>query len=411
MRNSLNFLKTNLRWLGVGFLLTFASAFGQTWFISLFAGDIKAVHGLSDGAWGSLYTVATLASAALMFWRGSLADTVPLSRLAPAMTLVFAAAALTMATAQSLWVLGLTLFLLRFCGQGMFTHMAMTAMGRWFQATRGRAVALANLGHPASEVVIPLLTVFLIAAIGWRAAWFGVALVLALVVAPLLWTSLRHDRTPHGMAHSDSMTGLQTRHWTRADALRHWLFPALLPVLLTPGFIGTVVFFHQVHIAGVKGWSLAQMAPGYSAFATATVASSFLAGWAADRFGAHRLLPVLLVPMGLGVALIGPADNVALWYVALGVIGMTQGTASALWGVLFPAVYGTRHLGAIRSLGTTIMVFSTAIGPGITGVLIDAGVDFPAQTLAMGLWCLTLAAGCIWVARRLDRELARRALQ
>lgn len=411
MQTFARFLTSNLRWLGVGVLLTFASAFGQTWFISLFAGEIKAVHGLSDGAWGSLYTVATLASAALMFWRGSLADTVPLSRLAPAMTLLFAMAALLMATGQSLWLLGITLFLLRFCGQGMFTHLAMTAMGRWFQATRGRAVAIANLGHPASEVVIPLLTVVLIAAIGWRAAWFGVAMVLALVVAPVLWASLRHDRTPHGMAHADSMTGLQNRHWTRAHALRHWLFPALVPVLLTPGFIGTVVFFHQVHIAEVKGWTLAQMAPGYSAFAAVTVAASFLSGWAADRFGPHRLLPLLLVPMGLGVALIGPADNVVMWYVALAVIGLTQGMASTLWGGLFPVVYGTRHLGAIRSLGTTIMVFSTAIGPGITGVLIDAGIDFPTQTWAMGLWCLTLAAGCVWVARRLSAELAQGALQ
>lgn len=410
MRNLLHFLTTNRRWLGVGFLLTFASAFGQTWFISLFAGDIKAVHGLSDGAWGSLYTVATLASAALMFWRGSLADTVPLSRLAPLMTLLFAGAALAMATGQSLWLLGLTVFLLRFCGQGMFTHMAMTAMGRWFDATRGRAVAIANLGHPASEVVIPLLAVALIAGLGWRPTWGIVAVVLAIGIAPLLWVSLRHDRTPAGMAHADSMSGLGARHWNRTDALRHWLFPALLPVLLTPGFIGTVVFFHQVHIAEVKGWTLAQMAPGYSAFATATVASSFIAGWAADRFGAHRLLPVLLVPMGLGVALIGPAENVALWYVALGVIGITQGTASTLWGGLFPAVYGTRHLGAIRSLGTTIIVFSTAIGPGITGVLIDAGVDFPTQTLAMGLWCLGLAVGCAWIARRLDRELTQGAL-
>jgi len=369
-----------------------------------------AVHGLSDGAWGSLYTVATLASAALMFWRGSLADIVPLSRLAPAMTLVFALAAVLMATAQSVWLLGLTLFLLRFCGQGMLIHMAMTAMGRWFEATRGRAVAFANLGHPASEVVIPLLTVLLIASIGWRTTWLGVALVLALVVAPVLWTSLRHERTPQGMAHSDSMTGLGARHWNRTDALRHWFFPALVPVLLTPGFIGTVVFFHQVHIAEVKGWTLAQMAPGYSAFASLTVAASFLSGWAADRFGPHRLLPLLLVPMGVGVALIGPAENVVMWYVALAIVGLTQGMASTLWGGLFPAVYGTRHLGAIRSLGTTIIVLSTAIGPGITGMLIDAGIDFPAQTLAMGLWCLTLAAGSIWMARRLNSELAQGAL-
>ena len=93
------------------------------------------------------------------------------------------------------------------------------------------------------------------------------------------------------------------------------------------------------------------------------------------------------------------------------VIGITQGTASTLWGGLFPAVYGTRHLGAIRSLGTTIMVFSTAIGPGLTGVLIDAGINFPTQTLAMGLWCLTLAAGCVWVARRLSAELGQGAPQ
>jgi MFS family permease len=406
MQDSLHFMKANLRWLGVGFLLTFASAFGQTWFISLFAGEIQLTYGLSDGAWGSLYTVATLASAALMFWRGSLADTVPLSRLAPIMALIFATAAMAMATAQSIWMLGITLFLLRFCGQGMFTHMAMTAMGRWFDATRGRAVALANLGHPASEIVIPLLVVILIAGIGWRYTWGLVALLLVLGVGPLLWAALRHDRTPRGMSHADSMTGLNARHWNRADALRHWFLPALLPVLLTPGFIGTVVFFHQVHVSNVKGWSLATMAPGYAAFATATVASSFLAGWAADRFGAHRLLPVLLLPMGVGVALIGPAEQVGMWYMALGVIGITQGTASALWGVLFPAVYGTRHLGAIRSLATTIIVFSTAIGPGITGMLIDAGIDFPAQSLAMGAWCLALAVACFWIQQRLNRELA-----
>lgn len=133
----IRFLRDNVRWLGAGLLLTFASAFGQTWFISLFAVFIKERHGLTDGSWGSLYTAATLASAALMFWRGGMADSVPLSRLAPGVALVFAAAALGMAWAPSVLVLGVVLFLLRFCGQGMFSHIAMTAMGRWFDAKRG----------------------------------------------------------------------------------------------------------------------------------------------------------------------------------------------------------------------------------------------------------------------------------
>ncbi|MFN3525959.1 MAG: MFS transporter [Paracoccus sp. (in: a-proteobacteria)] len=401
----LQFLRLNARWLSAGFLLTFTSAFGQTWFISLFAEFIKDRHGLTDGSWGGIYTAATLSAAALMFWRGSLADTVPLSRLAPAVTLLFAAGALGLAFAPSILALGIALFVLRFCGQGMFGHMAMTAMGRWFEARRGQAVSITNLGHPAGEIVVPLLIVLALGAFNWRATWMIVAVVLVVVVTPLLFFLLSEGRNPAGHAARIVRPGLMGRQWRRRDAARHWLLPALLPVLLTPGFISTVIFFHQAHIAEVKGWTLPEMAPGYTAFGVATVIAAFSSGWLADRFGALRLLPLLVVPMGLGVALIGPAEGVWVWYVALGVVGITQGMASSLWGVLFPVLYGTVHLGAIRSLATTIMVISTAIGPGITGVLIDAGVDFPTQSLFLGLWCAGITLLCWGISRRLRRDV------
>lgn len=194
----IQFVRDNARWLAAGFLLTFTSAFGQTWFISQFADFIKDRHGLTDGSWGGLYTVATLSAAALMFWRGSLADTVPLSRLAPAVTLMFAVAAVALAWAPSVAVLVVALFLLRFCGQGMFSHMAMTAMGRWFEARRGQAVSLTNLGHPAGEIFVPLLVVMLIGGIGWRSTWLVVAGVLCLIVIPLLVLLLTEGRNPVG---------------------------------------------------------------------------------------------------------------------------------------------------------------------------------------------------------------------
>lgn len=405
----LRFLKDNARWLGAGLLLTFASGFGQTWFISLFAGVIKAEHGLSDGEWGSLYTVATLGAAALLFWRGSLADSIPLSKIAPFIALCFALAALGMALSPWVWLLGLSLFALRFCGQGMFTHIAMTAMGRWFEVRRGQAVAVTNLGHPAGEVVLALVAVLAISTVGWQATWMAVAAILLFVVLPSLYWLLHEGRTAQGVLAHTGSTGLGARHWTRQDAARHWLLPALLPVLLTPGFIGTVIFFHQVHVADVKGWTLLAMAPGYTVFAAVSVASGFISGWACDRFGAQKLLPLLLIPMGLGIAVIGPAEQVVMWYVALGLIGMTQGINNAMQGVLFPLVYGTRHLGSIRSMATTIMVVSTAIGPGITGLLIDQGIPFPAQGLTMGAWCLCLSLGCVFIARRLTRELTAQA--
>ena len=135
--------------------------------------------------------------------------------------------------------------------------------------------------------------------------------------------------------------GLGGRQWQRWDAIRHWLLPALLPALLTPGFIGTVVFFHQAHVAEVKGWNLVEMAPGFTALAVVGTIASFVAGWAADRYGVHRLLPVLLLPIGIGIGLVGPATHVSAWYVALGLVGMTMGIASALWGRA--AASGLRH--------------------------------------------------------------------
>jgi len=399
----LRFIRDNRRWLGFGFLLTFASAFGQTWFISLFAGDIKARFDLSDGGWGLLYTAATLASAGLLFARGGIADRIAPARLAPLMALAFAGVAVAFALAPALWVLGLALVGLRFCGQGMFSHLAMTAMGRWFRARRGRAVSLANLGYPASEALIPPLTVAAVLVLGWQGVWLAVAAMLALALAPAL-AVLGRDRAAGAAEAASDAPGLHGRHWTRADMLRHWLFPALLPILLTPGFIGTVVFFHQVHIAQVKGWTLVQMAPGYTVFAAVSVTTALVTGWAVDRFGAHRLLPVLLLPTGLGVTLIGPAEGPAGWFAALALIAMTQGISASLWGAFLPAVYGTRYLGSVRSLVTTVMVVATAIGPGLTGLLIDAGIDFPAQGLAMGLWCLALSVAGVVIAARLSAD-------
>ena len=403
----LRFLRDNARWLGAGFLLTFASSFGQTWFISLFAGFIKQEHGLTDGGWGSLFTLATLASAGLLFWRGSWADSVRFSLLAPIIALVFGLAALGVAFSPSVWLLGLSLFALRFCGQGMFSHIAMTAMGRWFQVRRGRAVAITNLGYPSAEVTLSLSTVLAIGLIGWQATWVAVALVLAIIVAAALRLLLAESRSPQGVLATDDIPGLGGRHWRRRDAARHWLLPTLLPLLLTPGFIGTVIFFHQVHVAEVKGWSLLEMAPGYTVYAAMSVSFGFLGGWASDQFGPHRLLPVLLLPMGAGIALLGPVQEVTSWYLVLGLIGMTQGMAITLFGVLFPHVYGTRHLGAVRAMATTIMVLSTAIGPGVTGMLIDQGIAFPAQGLTMGIWCLGLSVLYLQVTRRLSRELGK----
>lgn len=394
------FYRTNARWLAAGVLLTFCSSFGQTFFIALFAAEIRAAHGLSDGQWGGLYTAATLLSAAVLFQVGGLADRVALGRLASATAIGVALAAAAMALGASVAGLFVALFALRLAGQGMLGHIAMTAMGRWFRAHRGRAVAVAGLGYSLGEALLPALALGLAAGIGWRGTWASAA-ALALLAAAALAMLMARGRAPQGGVPVEDVPGLRGRHWTRPEVLRHGVFWAILPIALTPSFIGTVVFFQQAHVAEVKGWSLAAMAPGFPAYAAATVAAALAGGALVDRIGPLRLLPAFLLPFAAGTALIGIAAAPAGWILALGLLGVTQGLAQTLWGALWPELYGTRNLGAVRSAATTAMVFATAAGPGLTGLLIDAGLSFPAQTGALALWCLVAAAIGLGVGRAL----------
>jgi len=401
-----SFYRENARWLAAGLLCTLGSSFGQTFFISLFADRLMALHGLSDGEWGTLYTAATLTSAALLVQAGRLADSMPLQRLALAILLLYALVALGMALNSSLIVLFLLIAGLRFCGQGMMGHIGITATARWFRAQRGRALAVTGLGYSIGEALLPTLAVAAIALVGWRGAWGFVAALLLFGFVPLLGILLAKARAPKGAEAHDTATGLAGKHWSRRDALRHWLFWALLPGILTPSFIGTVIFFHQIHIAQEKGWSLAEMALGYPIYAGLTVVSMLLAGQVIDRRGAASLLPLYLLPLGVGIALIDEGSGLWVWYLLLGLVGLGQGMSNTMNGALWAEVYGTRHIGAVRALIVAVMVFSTAIGPGVTGLLIDAGIPFPEQGLVMAAWCFVLSGAFVLVTRRLTRELA-----
>ena len=130
--------------LGLGVLLTFGSSIGQTFFISLFAGDIRSELNLSHGMFGTFYSAATLASAIVFLWLGKFADQLDLTMLGAVTLLALSGFAMLMANADTLVMLVLSLFGLRLFGQGLSGHVAMTAMARWFSGERGRA----RLGWP-----------------------------------------------------------------------------------------------------------------------------------------------------------------------------------------------------------------------------------------------------------------------
>ena len=402
---TLPFLVNNARWLFVGALLCFSSGFGQTYFISVFSAEIRGEFGLTDGEWGLIYTAGTLLSAATMLWAGGMVDRMPVRALAVGILVGLALTSAAMSLNQSALLLIGVVYGLRFFGQGMLSHVAMVTAGRWFATNRGRAVSIFALGFSVSEATLPVAFVSLMSILYWRDAWL-VAAATSLATVPLVWLLLSRDRSPKSKEEAEERPGLGGRHWTRRETVRHWLFWMTFPAFLGPPMFSTALFFHQVHLTETKGWALVDFAALIPVTTATSICSMLATGWLVDRFGSRYF--VALFPIPMGICYLAFAGGDALFAVAVGFFfhGMSQGILATLSGTYWPETYGTAHLGSIRATAMSAMVFGTAIGPGITGPLIDWGVPFSTQLYGCAVYMFLSAGLAALAIVRMNRAFA-----
>lgn len=389
--NYLQFLRLNWLFLLAGFLLTFTSSYGQTYFISLFAGEIKADFGLSDGQWGGIYTIGTTLSAITMVWAGVLTDRFRVRVLALCVMLGLALACVLMAVNTSWILLVFLIFALRLTGQGMMSQLGAVAMVRWFEATRGKALSLASMGFAVGQAVLPVVFVGLFAVAQWRSLWILAAALIILTI-PVIMLLLRQERTPQSMADEAQIAGMNGIHWTRAQMLRSGLFFLMIPMIVGPSAWGTALFFQQVHLVEVKGWELVAFVALMPIYTLSSVATTFVSGWAIDRFGVSRIVPFQMLPFAASFAVLAYADTIFMAGVGLVIFGLGQGMQGTATSTFWAEYYGTRYIGSIKSVAAALMVFGSAIGPGVTGLLIDLGITFPEQMLPISVYYV-IAAG------------------
>ncbi len=379
-------------------LATAGSGFGQTFFISVFGSALRAEFALSNTAYGALYSGATVLSALALLRIGGLADRWPLHQVTALGVSLLALGCILMGLAPHVAVLTLSFFLLRLGGQGLMAHLGLTTAGRYFQLHRGKIMALAAAGFPLAEATLPAAGVTLIGLAGWRSAWWVAAATLLLVLLPIYWLLAR--RAPLPEQTGDHEDGTPVAGLTRSQVLRDRGFYMLLPAALITPFVVTAILFHQAAIAEARAWPLSLVAGAFSGYAAGHLLTLLIAGPMVDRLTARRTLPLSLLPMMLGMMLLGLRDGSWVPAAYLTLTGMSQGAMSTASGALWPERYGSRYLGAIRAMAQAVMVVSTAVSPVLAGLLLDAGFGIPGLAGAMAvLTGLSLALALVAPAR------------
>lgn len=399
LRENAQFIKANARWISGGFLLTLFSFFGQTYFVGLTGDDLRLHFDLSAGQFGTLYMVATLMSAATLPWLGRTLDLMPGWKVARFTIPGLAGGCVLLAFAPNIALLVVALYLLRLFGQGMMTEIAFTETGRWFIAERGRAMALVVLGLQGGAALLPIGAMALREMGGWQAPWLAGATVLLLIGFPLILKLMSVDRIPHHSEHQ-SETARLARDWTRGEVIRDPVLYLILAGTLAPPFIGTTIFFYQGHLIALRDYNPLVFAAAFPIMAITTVVFSQVSGYLIDRVGALRLLPFFLAPVALAsveLALVTPVWGI---YLFMFLVGIGNGFSQTLLGALWPEVYGLANLGGIRAIIVSAMVLSTALGPSISGVFMDIGVELPTQLYWMAGWCVLASVGLAVASRR-----------
>lgn len=371
MQLYLQLIKRYPAFLLFGFIATFASSFGQTFFIGLFNDSLRASHQLSHGEFGSLYAAATFLGGVLLMRIGGKLDQVPLAAFTSFTFIGLAVAALLASWNAHVVMLFVAIAGLRLFGQGFMGHVAMTSMARYFGANRGKAVAVAAMGFPLGEATLPIIMVVLVAAIGWSAPWVLVAGLL-LLLWPLMLKLQRQKPEMTPSTTSGNETEQVQLALRQRDLVRDPRFLAVVPALLGLPFIVTALLFNQLWLADQQSWSVAAVAGGLIVFSVTRVTVSLIAGNMIDKIGSDKLIGANILPATLGVSLLLVIDHVMGWWLFLGLAGFSAGINAAIGGTIWAELYGIQRLATVRALYHALMVFSTALSPLIMGLMIDA---------------------------------------
>jgi len=380
----IDIVKSNFKIIIFGFVFTFFSCIGQSFFIGLFNSNIRDELNVTHGEFGTIYGIATLCSSIVLIWLGKKIDDLKLVSYSILVTIFLFIATLFFSFVNGLFFLLIGIFFLRLSGQGLMAHTASTAISRYFERRRGKALSYIWFGMSLGEFLLPILIVYLLTFVYWRDLWLFTS-ILILLILPIFSFFTVKDVSISSREDKNNVNQFSSvKSWTRKEVLKDLKFYTLLPALLAPAFIITGIVINQGFIIESKGWGEYAIAKAFMFYSVFTVATLFLSGLLVDKFTSRRLLPFLNIPLLLSLVTLIFFKNPYSAFIFMALLGVTNGLTNVLLSSLWAEIYGVNYLGSIKAMTGSLMVFSTALATAVFGFLIDLGYSIE----NIGLLCL-----------------------
>ena len=226
-----------------GFIFTFFSSFGQSFFLGLFNSSIRNELSITHGQFGTIYASATLLSSIFLIWLGKKIDDINIFKFASFVILLLSFSCFFFSKISSILILFIAIFLMRFSGQGMMSHTATTTISRYFTKSRGKALSTGWFGLSAAEFILPVLIIYLLTIYNWKNIWIiisGVVIIFLPIASYLLIKNLNLDSRE--VTNDENHDNENIKQWKRIEVIKDYRFYIVCANMLAMPWIATGVF-------------------------------------------------------------------------------------------------------------------------------------------------------------------------
>jgi len=367
-------LSLNKKIILFGFIFTFFSSFGQSFFLGLFNAPIRNELGITHGQFGSIYAVATIFSSLLFIWVGKKIDDFRLINYSFFVIILLFLSTLFFSFINNIYFLAFGIFLMRFSGQGLMSHTSSTAISRYFEKSRGKALSAIWFGLSTAEFILPILIIYFLTISHWRNVWQGISIIVILILPLVINFTIKKINFESRESNLEVKLKIKIKSWKRVEVLKDYRFYIISSNMLAMPWIFTGMAVYQSFISDSKLWDLYTIPKAFMVYSIASIITLFSSGFLVDKFTSRKLIPIMNIPLLLAMVVLFFSKQEISAYFFLGLVGISNGFGNILGSSTWAEIYGVKYIGSIKALTTAFMVFSTALGTAVFGVLIDRGL-------------------------------------